>query len=393
MIKRRIQNECRTHNSTLRQVQHKYYFTADEFLRSSQGNLLINGGSAAKRMEVLKKIIVKSKQKSDEPIVIFGSDIALKNNLISLAQNGSIGRLFVCSEEYKNYDFFRGMNSNLIADYFSSVALEKGYRDTSGLHDYVGSFINILETQAEVNLASMIAFSKNSDTDIANIVKTNGNESDYELLIGSAKGGIDFRRLLKMVNNAFNGLTAENCSTGLNINSIINSDCIMYINTASANYELLSLYFLQELKQVSNKSFTVIFDDCILLNNSSLQAFTEVLKQRSNITLITSIENIMSVKGDEKLDNYSRQMIFLNGAVSASDLQSVLNSLGEYTHFEMTTSSGTPPRLLFSLLKSENNGITPYARPKILIEEEACNEAVLRGHDGPQIVVARRLMI
>lgn len=211
--------------------------------------------------------------------------------------------------------------------------------------------------------------------------------------MSSGRGGTDFRRLLNMVYNAFANLTTGNCSTEFNLITAIDSNCVTYINTNSPNYELLSLYFMLELKQIMNKQFTVIFDDSSLLNNSELLKFVDLLKQKSNVNTVVSAANVMSLPSEEKLKNFTKKVIYLNGEMPPSDTQLVLNDLGNYTHFDATSSQGTPPNLFFSFLKSENNGITPYLRAKILIEEETGNEAVLQGHNGSEIVVARKFII
>lgn len=393
MNKRKIERECSNHNNKLRNVKHKGVFRADDFLNTIDGNILVTSGTRKIRNDLLKKIILKSKQTDNQPIIVLSNNNKLREDLIALAEKGSIGRLIVCSDEYKNYDVFSNMDSNLIADYFSTVALEKGYRDASGIHDYVGAFINILQTQATVTLSSMLSFSKNTDAMIAEIAINNGYVSEQEILMSSGKGGTDFRRLLNVVYNAFSNLTTDNCSTDFNLITAIDNNCVTYIDTDSPNYEILSLYFMHELKQVVNRQFTVVFDDSSLLNNSKLLGFIDLLKQKSNVNTVVSVSNIMSLSSENKLKNFNKKVIFLKGEMPANDTQLVLNDLGSYSHFDSTSSQGTPPNLFFSFLKSENNGITQYSRAKILIEEEIGSDVVLQGHNGSEIIVAKRFVI
>ena len=148
-----------------------------------------------------------------------------------------------------------------------------------------------------------------------------------------------------------------------------------------------------ELKQVMNKQFTVVFDDSSLLNNSKLLGFIDLLKQKSNVNTIISVPNIMSLPSEDKLKNFNKKIIFLKGEMPANDTQLVLNDLGSYSHFDSTSSQGTPPNLFFSFLKSENNGITQYSRAKILVEEEIDSDVVLQGHNSSEIIVAKRFVI
>ncbi|MCH5314744.1 MAG: hypothetical protein J1E81_02430 [Eubacterium sp.] len=392
MNKRRIKNECDNHNRALSAVRHRGFFSVERFLNFSAGNLLINGGSVQDRIFVIKKEIVRTKSTSREPVIVFSNNSFLQDGLIELVNIGDIGRLFVCSQDYKFYDFFRNMQPNLISDYFSMLAQEKGYRDTSELHDYIGAFLNTLKSQADINLSSIKAFLQNSDADIANAARSNGNDADCEIILASGRGGVNFRRLVSMVGNAFETLTVDNCSTGFNINSITDKNCVLYINTNTCGYEFLGLYFLQELKQCIGKSFTLVFDDCLLLNNNELMSFLNVLKQRGNVKVLLSTENIMSLPSEKKLSDFSGEIVFLNGTAPAHDIQAVLSDMGEYSHFEVTSSSGTPPKLFFSFLRTENRGITPYSRAKVLLEEEYGNAAVLRGHRGAEILVVKKLV-
>lgn len=393
MNKRKIERECSKHNNRLRSIKHKSVFKADDFLNTADGNILITGGTQNIRNDFIKKIILKAKKASNQPVIVLSNNNKLQEDLISLAENGSIGKLFISSDEFKNYDVFYNMNSNLIADYFSFVALSKGYRDTSEIHDYIGAFLNILQTQAPVTLSSMLAFSKNTDSMIKEIALNNGYISEQEILMSSGKGGTDFRRLLNMVYNAFSSITTAECSTEFNMITAIDTNCVTYINTYSSNFELLSLYFMLELKQIMNKQFTVIFDDSSLLCNTELLKFIGLLKQKSHVNTIVSAANIMSLPSEDKLRNFNKKVIYLNGEMPVNDTQRVLDDLGSYSHFDTTSSQSTPPNLFFSFLKSENNGITEYSRAKILVEEEIGNDAVLQGDNGPEIIVARKFVI
>ena len=386
----RVQNQVRQHNDTYRNVQHKYSYSSDKFLSQSQGHLLINGGTKEQRLQVLINAITQKNQRSSTPIVVFGSDGALQQALIESAQTGKINRLYMCTSPYRNYDFFAGMNINQIVDYFSSVALEKGFRDTAELDTYIGSFLRILKTQAPLNLASIAAFSNNSDTDIANLARQYSTV-DYETIISSIKSGITFRRLVAMTVNAFNEICDINNPTELNMVAIADQPCVIFVQIPYFNYELFSHYFIQAFKQLMHKQMTLVFDDSIMLNNKEFSDFLEIVKQRNNIEVINACENILSFSSEVKLNNYSRHIVFLNGLTSPSDLQFVLNSLGEYNHFEVTNSSGNTPHLLFSFLKTENKGITPYSRAKLLLEQEDGNEAVLRGYNGSEIMVVKHL--
>lgn len=383
----KIQRNCNKHNNSLRQVKYVYSYSPEKFMSSLSGNLMITGGSSNERRNLLLRAVLQQRQNSYEPVVIFSESEHFLSDIIDMAKRGEIGELFVCSDQYKNYDFFHSMNINQITDYFVDIASLKGYRDTSELHDFAGAFLNILLTKAPVKLASIHRFSQNSDTSIANLA---GTESiDYDIITASSRGGVNFRRLLGDACNAFYTVTTPSCNTGFNIGTAINNDCVIFINANSVNYEFLSLYFLQELKSVLNKNFTVVFDDSILLNNAEFLEFINITKQRSNVNAVISQENILSLPGSGNTENFKRRAILLNGNIPPNELQDILNKFGEYSHFEQTTAVGNTPHLFFSLFKSVSNNVTPYSRPKILLEEAYGNKAVINGHNGAEILVVR----
>ena len=391
MRSNKIQRECNNHNNILRNVKHVYACSSKKFINSLSGNLMITGGSHVKRKDLLLRAVSQQRQISCEPVIIFSENNQFQSDLIELAERGEIGELFVCSSEYKNYDFFCNMNTTQIIDYYSDIASLKGYKDTSELHDFVGSFLNILSGRAPIKLASIYQFSKNTDTSIANIA---GIKSvDYDMIIASSRGGINFRRLLSESCNAFDTITTPSCDTGFNIRTAINNDCVIFINVNTVNFEFLSLYFLQELKSVINKNFTVIFDDSIILNNTELIEFIKIIKQKENVNVIVSHENILSLPGSENLEHFKKQVIMLDGNISSNDIQKILSKFGEYSHFESTVTIGNTPHLFFSFFESESNNITQYSRPKILLEEIYGNSVVLSGHNGSEILVAKKFII
>ena len=103
----------------------------------------------------------------------------------------------------------------------------------------------------------------------------------------------------------------------------------------------------------------MVFDDSILLNNSEFLEFINITKQRSNVNVVISQENILSLPGSDNLEHFKRQAILLDGNIPPNALQEILTKFGEYSHFEQTTTVGNTPHLFFSLFKSESNNVTP----------------------------------
>lgn len=387
----KIQRQVNLHNDSMRKVKHVHSYQLSRFLSQSSGNFLINGGIKERRRDCLIKFICDARIKSDKTIVVFSDDVILQNKLIELAQNGNIGKLFVCSEDYPNYDFFNGMQSNLICEYFNHLSIERGAKDTAELNSYVDSFLSILSSKFHLNLSSMRLFARN---DNLNITNSTTNQYDAEMIISSSKGGVSFRSLLNNTYQAMSLITTELCETGLCINNLIKEDCILFINTPAFNHEIFSIYFAMELKSLLNQEFVCVFDDSILLDNDVMCSIVNIMKQQQQITVVVSYENIMSLNSKETVPkNFNRNLIFLNGNTPYVDLQYVLSSFGQYTHMQSMSNSTTPPKLLFTLYRGEGESAVSYSRDRVLLQEEYTNEALLKGGSSSEIVVVKKLLI
>ena len=386
----KIERQTKVHNDGMRNVAHTYSYHLNKFFSQSNGNLLINGGTKDKRRECLLNLIKNERVNNTESVVIFSDDKILESELIALAENGMIGRLVVCSEDYPNYDLFCKLNKNLICEYFRRLALEKGIRDTSELSSYIGAFLNILSEQSPINFSAMNYFSRNKDTDI----KNSANDSQSaDVLISSTKGSVTARGLFNEAYEALSPITTSECSTGICISELIDRDYVFLINTPSYNDEFFALYFAMELKALMNKNFLCIFDDSTFLNNETMRSIVNVMKQRQRVNVVVSCENIISVGDcDNTLKNFNRNLILLNGNTPYVDLQYVLSSFGQYTHMAPMANKNTPPRLFFTLYKGEGEAAVPFARDRVMLQEEYGNEALLKGGSGSQILITKRLL-
>lgn len=387
----KIQRQAKSHNESMRNVKHVYSYSYKDFLSLSSGNLLINGGLKDKRRECVLQTIVDARAKGNESIIVFSEDAALQKQLIALAENGEIGQLYVCSEEYPNYDFFCGMRRNFVSEYFNRIALERGFRDTTELNSYVDSFLSILSTKMPVNLTSIRHFARNDDVNIAAI---SSEPFESEMIISSSKGGVAFRSLLNNTYNAFLTITTPSCETSFSLNNMINKDCVVLIKIPTHNTEFFSAYFAMELKSIMDKNFTCIFDDSVTLNNDVMRSVVEVMKQRQEVTVIVSHENIISVSNtDEVIKNFNRNLILLNGNTPYVDLQKILSDFGQYTHMQPMANKSTPPRLIFTFYRGGGETPVPYIRDRVILQEEYGNEVLLKEGSSSEIVIARKLVV
>ena len=130
----KVKYQTQKHNENMRKVTHLPSYSYTNFLLKSCGDLLINGGMKDKRRQCLIQSIINARDRTNETIYIFSEDDVLQNQLITLAENGRIGQLYVCSEDYPIYDFFSGMREDLISEYFNNLALERGIGDATEIN-------------------------------------------------------------------------------------------------------------------------------------------------------------------------------------------------------------------------------------------------------------------
>ena len=386
----KIARQSKNHNDKMRNVNHVYSYSFGRFLNQSDGNLLINGGSKNKRRECLMNFIIDTKNKSQETVVIFSEDRVLEEELIDSANNGFIGQLFVCNDRYPNYDFFCGMSTTHICEYFNLIAAEKGIKDTIELNSFTDAFISILSNQSPIRLASMRYMARN---DNALLGELSQNSYDSEMILASTRGGVGFRSLLNNSCQAFSALTTSRCESSLCLRNMVGRDCVILINPSKFSPEFLSIYFAVELKSLIGQNFTCIFDDTVLLNHRFMQSVIGMMKQRQQTTVVISHENIVSIDSEEMLSrNFNRNLILLNGNTPYVDLQKTLSEFGQYTHMQPMANKSQPPRIIFTLYRGEGEAAVPFTRDRVILQEEYGNEALLKGGSSSEIIITKRLL-
>ena len=386
----KINRQTTLHNEKMRKVRHISSYQYPNFLEKSRGDLLINGGLKEKRRECLLDFITHTRRKENRTIFIFSDDTQLEEELINRAQNGYIGKTFICNQCYPVYDFFCGIKKSRIAEYFNHLSTEKGFTDVGEINSYTDSFLSILSEKMPVNLTSLTTFSKNDDTSIKNSAN---NPSDGDTILASTKGGVSFRSLLNTSADVFSSLTTNKCATNFCLSNLTDKDCVVLINTPADDSEFFSIYFAMELKSILDRNFICIFDDSIMMNNDTMRSIIALMKQRHNIDVVVSHENIVSVSDtDDVIKDFNRNLILLNGNTSDVDMQKVLSTFGQYTHMQAMANQNSPPKLFFTLLHGEGEAPVQYVRDRILIQEENGNEALLKGGSSSEILITKRLL-
>ena len=195
MVSYQVRAQCEAHNRQYRRVKFINYFPMDVIYKAG-GNLLLTGGTLEQRTEILTDLILSTRnQYPFLPIIILSNNPLTTNKMIHVAESGKLGKLFVVSETYPNYDFFFQMSPIQISEIFTKIAENRNYRDISNIHDYVLSFLLGLQTanDGEINLAAIREFSQNSDKVIADYALSNKMTEEYETINGTKEGGRSFR--------------------------------------------------------------------------------------------------------------------------------------------------------------------------------------------------------
>lgn len=387
----KIDRQIERHNTQMQGLRCCGSYRLNDFLNDASGNFMITGGAKESRRRVLLRQIETYRQISTASVVVFSDDEILQNQLIDKAQNGTLGQLYVFSSEYNNYDFFYQMPLNLVSEYFLKVALLRKTIDTAKLLTFTDIFLNIIASNDSINLANMRKRLQSTNRDIANTL----NE-DYlrDMILSTQDGASLLRDLMEASDRAFAPLTTFDCSSKFNITSLISEDSVVLIEIPKDNHDLYAEYFAMVLKSLMNASFYLILDDEIMLNNRDFFDVVELLKQRYNVDVITSYENIISIQPNETdiLKNVNRQAIFLNGNMPANDLQSVLSRYGQFTAMESIEHREAPPSVLFTLLRGKGEAAVTYTKDRALLQNINA-EVILSGGSRVEILAVRRLII
>lgn len=387
----KLQKQVRNHNNNMRNVRYMRAYDFNTILDRKTGNLLINGGEKDKRRACMLDYIVHARQNggNGDSIVIFSGDRQLKKELICLATDGTIGQLYVCDSRYKNYNFFGGMKSNFVCDYFNCLAQENNVRDTSNLLQFMTVFFSLLLSGAPMCLDSICELASKSNSEISGMI---GNKNGEEAVLGSS-GGITFRSLLGNSCSAFSEIGhMKNLNGSICIKDQIQNDCVILIDAPSAFNSIFSVYFAMELKSLLDESFTCIFDDSMMLNHEQMRAVIKEMKQRPQLNVVVSSENIVSVgDAEEMLSNFNSSVVLLHGNTPSDDLQKVLSGYGQFTEMKIMDHEETPPHLLFTLIRGSGKTPVSITKDRVLLQEEMNNEAVLKSGSNSEIIITKKL--
>lgn len=386
----KLDRQIEKHNAQMQSLRCCGSYRLRDFLNGASGNFMITGGVKDRRRQVLLRQIEYYRQTSNSSVVIFSDDGVLKNQLINEAQNGILGQLYVFSSEYNNYDFFYQMPFNLVGEYFSRAAQLRKNIDTAKLLTFADVFLNIVASDGIVNMTSMRERLQSTNKDIAN---ASGQDYLRDMILSAQDGGSLLRDLMEATDRAFGPLTTSACSSRSNLTSRLGEDCIVLIDIPKDNHDLYAEYFAMVLRSNMNASFYLVLDDEIMLNNNDFFDVIELLKQRYNVDVIASYENIISMQpdGTDILKNINRQAIFLNGNMPAVDLQTVLSRYGQFTAMEAVEHREVPPSYLFTLLRGTGEAATTYTRDRAMLQNLNAEVVLSRGSNA-EILAVRRLI-
>lgn len=393
MYSYRVRQQCLRHNGYLRHTAAYRRFPLERIL-AGEGNLLLTGGGPFRRREILLRLVRQLRRQSPEkPVFVFTNSEDTELGLIEMARTGGLGPLCAVSPRYPNYSVFGGLPPAAIADCLVRLA----GNEPPDLYGYALAFLTVLRRCQTENpsLADMLEFARNSDAGIAAWAQEHGLPEQYGQLAGSPRGGQHFRSLLQRTAAAFSSLTPEEDTVRFSLVNAVRQPCAVCLRVSTASPGLLADYFSFVLQTLLGwgEAFSVVLDEPVLLQSPAFLLTLEELKRNPLVTAAVSVENAAAFGEETFLGNFSRDIILTDGGpANPSDLQRILDSLGQYTHFEPAQSSAAPDGLfLWPQRRSVSDSILSYARAKVLLEETQGFQAVLRGHCGTEIAFVQRL--
>jgi len=395
MYKDSVYKKCKDHNSSVRVLKEIGKSDLSELLSLSGRSMLVSGGSARERSKILCRAVSYAKANSPCPCIILSNNAETERELISLANANKLGPLYVCSEQYPEYDVFSGMSGVTVSSVFCMVGELLGYRNTSNVHNYSMAFLKLLNMTSgdRASLSDILAFKRNNkDAVIAGHAKSLGLEEEYSAL-SDPDAAKDFRNILRVIENAFSLLTTDSCKSCFSLINSLSSNAVIYIRTSTEHPEVLGAYFAAVLGSVCEKSFSLYLDDCRMLGSDKFIESIVLLKMMPGVTVNLFSKNASLYGSEELISSYPGSIILLDGeGVESSSIQQLFDKcFGEYTAYDVGAGASKPAHVLFSLERSPQINTLAYTRPKLLFEETVGYSAVIKGHNGPEIRLVRKL--
>lgn len=391
MCDRRVIRQCEKNNSALRRVTVRSKYSVNQLLRSN-GDLLITGGQRTQREGLLLRAVSQFREQFPErTAIVFTGSADTERGLIDLVCSGGPGPLAVSSPDHRNYDVFCGLRPAEAAACLIQIAQVTNQCACGKLSAYALPFLNVLDrmNDGDIALKAMRAFALNTDSAVATYAQKNGMEPEARQIMQSPGGGREFRSLLESVSFAFEALLPDGeQETGFSLTAAVGIPCVICVRADTANPSVVSTYFAWILQALAGRqgNFALFLDESCLIRQTSFMETVEALK--GTVLTVVCVENAASLGTETFLSRFSRDIILLGGTVAG--MQKVLDSLGNYTHFQPANTISTP-RFFWLPGHSVSSNILTYDRPKVLLEETMGFQAVIRGDCGPDISLVRRL--
>lgn len=383
-----IQRECDRLNRE-RRVSPVRHYTFRQFWESSPGNFLITGGMEHTRTRALCEKLCGEAEWRSGPSLVLTTSAMLERELIARIEADAPGYLAVTSPDYRNYHFFYRWGPEDMVRFLVQTAQLLGYfREDVPI--YTRALIAILSRCYEPGLAALTALAAHTDGEIAEIGRRCGAPVlAVEQITRCAQAGQLFRLVLHQVSAVLSPLSTTECRTGYNLSALNPvQDGIYLVNLQSRYPELMAAYFAMELQLALDRMYRprLVFSDLDFHGDDSIGQVLRSAQMR-NAEVGVSTQNAAVLLGRDN-ENFPNRMILLDAGYADGDLESVLRPLGIYTHYEVVTTGGKPPRL-FAILSDVHWSLDAEPnRLRVRPLDTAGFQAVLHGGGSPEILLA-----
>lgn len=373
----------------------RYALDSSAYWRSVAGkDFLINIQNAGLRMSSLCKAVSWLSAVSAKPTIIINNSVGLENRLIAASEQGQLGRLYVISERFKEYNLFSSFTIEKSLELIRQQAVADNYSDISGIIDYASAFIRIMCLKYPLNYNGLLQLGQMKDNDIRRFGEFNGAAAfDIDVIRDNPRNGRFFREILLKYGQAFSQiLSGENTNTCL---AAINGEQAVYYLWARSQFqECFNREIAAELEQLllNGISFNLIFSDFCFGENDPLLNF--VLSYRSSLGVLGIVTpDAVTVEPFGNFEtgicsSLSSLMIVKTGGESVSNFERVLGLLGRYMHYNPTVAVHRERSILPHPFRSTvDEAVVNYERLRVELSDVAYYPVVARGHEGNQVLI------
>lgn len=381
-----LERDCKRRNA-VRNVAETKAIDAFDFCYYTNGNFLITGGETDKRAALILEYI--SARSNGCPVIILSSSDVLEKKLVdNLAYIGKT--MTVISSRYKTYSCFFGMENVEITKNLIETAQHLNLRNIESLFAFSEAFLSLLRKCGHIpELNSMRALIGNNISILCDVAAQKGlSPSDIDTLKREKEGADIMKFVLGVIASAFKDVHSNRIENRNSLIALSGKRDIIFISTRSEEQTVMNNVLASELRHLMGERLLVIFDEMPLAGSKKLRDAIENMRSQSNTDIGLSLVNANTWLGNDEEAYDKNSMIILPDQLGHKDLDKLTDSFGTYMYHYVDVDI---PMEFGKLIHDKHLVVKAEERKRVRVADLNNIEAILSGHNGKQVLLARQI--